>query len=75
MQIRVMFKWDNCFLIYRNIMSEIEIGFNKEDLANLEKLKKYEEARTGKKLTINDVISITIQEVHKRLIKPEEKQK
>ena len=56
-------------------MSEIEIGFNKEDLANLEKLKKYEEARTGKKLTINDVISITIQEVHKRLIKPEEKQK
>jgi len=50
-------------------MSEIEIIFNEEDLANLEKIKKAEEVIAGKKLDMDELISKIIQEEHKRLIK------
>jgi len=50
-------------------MSEHQIELYEEDLKTLEEIKESEEARTGYKLTMSDLISKIIQEEYKRLIK------
>lgn len=54
-------------------MKTILFDLNEEDFENLEKIRKYEESCAGKKLTIDEVISITIQEVYKEIIVQKDK--